>query len=421
MRTALAVFSTFLFVCLCVLQTAAHAQDWTRLRGPNGQGVSDATTVPVTFSEKQYNWKIKLPGEGHGSPVVWGKKLFVTVADKKSAVRHLVCIDTRTGKSSWKHEFKTNTFRMHSFNHYGTATPAVDGEHVYTYVGGDKECFVAALTHDGKPAWQMPLGSVTGKHGPSTSPMVYKDLLIVTHDQDPSGAVYAFDKKTGKQRWHLKRNGAGNGASYGVPVILKGADGKDQLIVISKGNGMTAIDPSQGKVLWEMDDLFPLRCVTSPIIAGDVILGQCGSGGGGKRFVAVKAGNASGGKGKLLWETKRSIPYVPAPLIYKGNMYYLTDGGQAACMDPKTGDVHWLERAGERLSFFGSPVCINGNIYAISKDGKCVVFKASVSKFELLATNDLGETSYATPAVSGGVMYLRTFTHLISVGGAKVN
>lgn len=410
-----------LFVIGLFLSLAAaplHAQEWTRLRGPNGQGVSNARTIPVKFAESDFNWKVKLPGEGHGSPVLWGDKVFVVSADKGTAERMVTCLDAASGQAKWTKSFKSNTHDMHGFNHYGTCTPAVDADRVYTYFGSDKNSVLLALDHDGNKKWSADLGPFIGKHGPACSPMRYKDLVIVTHDQDPSGAVYAFDAKTGDKRWTAKRNGADNGASYGVPIVYTNAAGKDRLIVSSRGNGLTALDPASGGVVWELGDLLSLRSVANVVIAGDTLFTQSGSGGGGKQFFAVQVKDDDA---KVRWETKRTIPYVPTPVVYNGYLYYFTDGAQVACMNPADGEVKWMTSLGQGLGFFGSPVCIDGKLYALSKDGRCVVVKASPDKFELLAINNLGELSYATPAVSGGRMYLRTLTHLISVGGQKLN
>lgn len=419
MKPSLILSSSFI-VILSLLASPLLAQEWTRLRGPNGQGVSDARTVPVKFGEKDFNWKVKLPGEGHGSPVLWGSKVFVVTADKETADRTLVCLNAATGETLWTRTFAGEKYSMHQFNHYGTATPAVDAERAYIYLGSDKDSKVVAVDHSGEVKWQKSLGAFKGNHGPSTSPMLYKDLVIVTHDQIPSGAVYALNKSDGKQRWQVKRNGADNGASYGVPVVYKGADGTEQLIVTSKGNGMTGIDPTRGEVLWELGDLFHMRTVANPVIAGGLLFAQCGSGGTGKRFVAVQP-SVAGNQAKLVWDTKRTIPYVPTPVAYDGYLYTVTDGGQAACYKPSESEPVWVDRIGRGLNFFGSPVCVNGNIYAIDKQGRVVVFKATPEKFELLAINELGEMSYATPAVANGKMYLRTLSHLISVGGESVD
>ncbi len=401
-------------ICFALVSTA-QAQEWTRFRGPNGQGISDVKTIPTAFSAKDYKWKQKLPGEGHGSPTLWGEKLFVVSADKRTATRSLICLNAATGKPAWETKIESNTHHLHKFNHYGTCTPAVDADRVYVYAGSDKNTRVIAFDHDGNEQWSADLGSFDGNHGPSTSPMLYKDMVIVTHDQIADGAVIALNQKDGKPRWRLDRKGATNGTSYGVPVIYKDASGQDQLIVASKGNGVTGINPDNGKQLWEMGNLMTLRSVAGPVIGQNVLFAQCGSGGGGKGFVAVEPPSA-GGKPALKWKLTREIPYVPTPLVYDGHLYYITDGGHAYCKNPKTGKDLWKSRVGDRLGFFGSPVCVNGHIYAISKDGKCVVIKASPKAFELVSVNDLGESSYATPAVANGRMYLRTLTHVICVG-----
>ncbi len=422
-------FNRLLLTCLAVSVIglpAVAADDWARFRGPNGSGVSDATTVPVKFGKADYNWRVELPGEGYGSPVVVGNKLFVVCAKPNTAERMLVCLDATTGKQLWSRTWASKTYKLHRYNHYGTTTPAADTERVYMYWVNDANVTLKALDHDGQEKWSQDLGPFDSSHGGGTSPMLYKDLVIVTSDQRAAPgspgkpAIYAFKRDTGKQVWKLDRSPADNGTSYGVPCIYKDKEGNDQLIVGSKGDGVTGIDPMSGKVIWQMKDLFSLRVVASPIVAGDLVFSQMGSGGGGKRFVGVRPGSAAS-KPNLEVDLNRSIPYVPTPLYYKGHLYFVHDGGQAACLNPRNGDVVWNERIGNGVSFFGSPVCVNGVIYAISREGQCVTFKATPDGFDLIAINDLGEKSFATPAVANGRMYLRTFTHVISVGGKKVN
>jgi outer membrane protein assembly factor BamB len=405
--------------------TQSHAQtdNWPRFRGPNGTGVSDATTIPTKFSEGDFNWKVQLPGEGHGSAVVWGNKIFVMCASKRdardNAKRTLACLSAADGKILWTRSFDTKPYRKyHKLNNYGTTTPAVDAEQVYTYWASDRQTVLAAFDHQGNEKWRRDIGPFVSNHGGGTSPMVYKDMVIITNDQDGKAFLLAVDKKTGKKRWQVERKVADNGASYGLPPVYQPQGQKAQLVFASKANGLTGVEADSGKVIWELAGVFHLRVVAGPVIAGDIVMSGCGSGGSGHRFIGARIGSSDKAEpAKEIYRKEKRVPYVTTPVVYKGMVYYVTDDGYATCMDPATGKAKWQEKFPKGTSFFCSLVCINGNIYIVSKKGEVFVFKASPDKFELLGKSSLGELSYATPAVANGRMYLRTLNHLISVGG----
>ncbi|MBC7771973.1 MAG: PQQ-binding-like beta-propeller repeat protein, partial [Pyrinomonadaceae bacterium] len=263
---------------LALAAAPALAQEWTRFRGPNGSGVSEATTVPVKFSETDFNWKVTLPGGGHGSPVVWGEKVFLMAANETSADRFVVCIGAKDGAELWKKEYSSKPSKLHGFNSFGATTPAVDAERVYVYWASESEINVAALTHEGKEVWKKSLGAFQSQHGPGVSPMLHKDMVIIANDQDGESFLVALDTKTGEQKWKTPRK-SGN-AAYGVPCTVE-VGGKTQLILTSTATGVSAVDAETGTPLWSMGDLFMQRVVSSRVVAGDLFLGQCGQGGGG--------------------------------------------------------------------------------------------------------------------------------------------
>ncbi len=395
---------------------AAEQGEWTRFRGPNGNGVSSATTIPTTFTEKDYNWKIKLPGVGYGSPVIWGDKVFVVCANQTTAERQLVCLSSADGSTNWSKSFASKPYHLHRYNNYGTTTPAVDKDRVYMYWVTESKVTLAALDHDGKELWQRDLGTFTSSHGGGTSPMLYKDMVVITNDQVGKSSVIALDAKTGEDRWRIARKSVENGTAYAVPCVYSPKGGKPQLVFSSRADGMLGVDPETGKQIWKLADLFDLRVVASPVVASGLIFGSCGQGGGGTRFVAVRPGPPDSPKAaKVVYDIRKSIPYVPTPVAHGDLLFTVSDGtGVATCIHAPSGEVKWQERLNG--SFFGSMVCVNGVIYSINKEGEVVIFKAA-DKFELISVHSLGEKSYSTPAVAGGRMYLRTDNHLISIGG----
>jgi outer membrane protein assembly factor BamB len=401
----------------------AAAQEWTRFRGPNGQGQCEsAAGIPTEFSEKDYNWKIELPGVGHSSPVVWGDKIFVTSADPDTATRHVLCINAADGKTVWKRDYPGKAYKHHVQNNYASSTPAVDAERVYLAWASDDENTLMALTHSGQDVWSLNLGPYTSQHGFGTSPIVVDDMVVITNDQEgDTRFLLAVDSKTGQERWKIPRKYANNrqNASYATPIILDTPTGRE-LIVCSWAHGISSHDLKTGAELWSAP-VMKARPVGSPVLAAGMILANCGEGQDGKgasnSVVAIHPGAADAKTPEVVWSIgKGTSPYVTT-ILPVGDMAILwSDGGIVSCVDAATGKPHWQKRVGG--VFYGSPVHVGDRIYCVSTEGDVVVLAAS-PEYQLLARNPLGEETSATPAISGGKMYLRTQSHLISIGGSK--
>ena len=412
---------TFLLLATTVL---AADNDWPRFRGPNGSGISDAATVPVTWTDKDYNWKITLPGTGHSSPVIVGNRLFVTCADAAAATRIVLCLDAATGKTIWQRAFPSKPFRQNKDNSYATATPAADERGVVVAWTTPDEVVLLALDNDGRDAWKRNLGPYVGAHGGANSPIIAGDLVVLDNSQeDPStnpnaygkpdsptqpgkSFVLAVERATGKTRWQLDRKTAQS--SYATPCLRGG----NELIVCSTANGMTGIDLATGRINWELPGVFEKRCVASPVLAGELVIEGCGSGGAGASYVAVKAGT----KPEQKYELQRPLPYVPTALVKGDRLFLWGDNGGVACHRIATGELVWCDRV--QGAFYSSPVCVGGRLYNVAKNGDVFVLGAG-DKFELLARIPLGDPSFASPAVANGSLYLRTFTRLFSVGGRR--
>ena len=200
-------FLWLLLLPIFISENFAGAQEWTRFRGPNGSGVSDATTVPVKWTNDDYNWQITLGGQGISSPVIWGSKLFVTSADNKLGERFLLCIDTADGSTIWRRSFPFARYRKHKNNTFATNTPAADDQRVYVLWQSSEGSALHALDHDGKPVWQFDMGIYKSGHGTGSSPIVYEDMVIVCNDHDAASFLIALDKVTGEVRWKTPRIG----------------------------------------------------------------------------------------------------------------------------------------------------------------------------------------------------------------------
>lgn len=425
MRSLLTIFCLVNFLLLST--NPGQAQDWTRFRGPNGTGVSEARTIPVKWTEADYSWKAEIPGLGHSSPCVWGDKVFVLSADPDTATRFMLCYSAKDGEQLWKKVYESETHRLHTRSSYASCSPAVDAEHVYIGWSTPKQTLLKAFKHDGEEAWSLDLGRWQSQHGFGTSPILYKDLVILHNSQQANqlkegeqpgdSFMMAFKRKDGKEVWRVPL--VSKNVCYSAPFIYTNDKGQDELVCISTGNGMFSLDPLTGEQNWALNEgLFEMRTVGSPIFAGGHIFGSTGSGRfSGNYIVAVKPGNPP----ELAYKIKNSAnfkaPYVPA-LIAKGDaVFCLYDRGFAACVDAPTGKVLWSERTG--AAFSGSPIRVRDRIYCIDDDGVVWVIAADETGYKLLAKNDLGEPSRATPAVSGGKLFLRTYSYLICVGGKE--
>lgn len=406
------------FALLAVLSTSAvSGEDWTRFRGPNGDGQSEATTIPGEWTAEDYNWKIELPGIGHSSPVVWKDRVYVLSADPKAGTRYVICVNAADGKVAWKQEFPGTPHHLHALNSYASCTPAVDADHVYVAWSNPKETLLKAFDHQGHQVWSIDMGPWVSQHGFGCSPMLIDDMVIITKSQENNklndgqkpgdSFILAVDRKTGKERWKTMRKT--DTTTYSTPCVRVSPAGEKEIVCCSTAEGIFALDPKTGKDKWAID-VFTMRTVSSPLLVGDFIIGTTGSGGGGNYVVAIKPGeNAS-----EVYRVKTQAPYVPTPVQRDDMLFLWFEGGIVTCVDSTTGTVHWRQRIGGK--FWGSPVRVHDKVYCISEAGEVVVLAAE-KKFKEIARIPLGEESHSTPCVSGGRMYLRTYSHLYSLGG----
>jgi outer membrane protein assembly factor BamB len=402
--------------------------EWSRFRGPNGSGVSDAATVPARWTEDDYNWKIDLPGAGHSSPVVWGKRVFVTCGDPLSARRFVLCLDAASGRTLWQRDFPSTPYPHHADGNYATATPAVDADGLVLTWTTPEQVLVVALALDGHELWRRDLGPFVAVHGSGSSPILFDRLAVLANDQEDPGLIpghktnppepagksffIALDRHSGQTCWQIDRRTIYS--AYSTPCVYQAEGGPAELIFSNTAHGITAVDPASGKVAWEFGQPFMDRAVSSPIVAGGLVIAGHGAGIVASRYVAVRPPSAQPGP-TLAYSLTRSIPLVPTPLAKDGRLFLWTDDGVVSCLRLEDGQLVWRKRVGG--AYYGSPVWVGGRLYCMSRDGQVVVVSAS-DKFEIVARVPLGDPSYATPAVAGGVMYLRTRSRLFSLGGS---
>ncbi len=407
--THVRLLCTLLLFINAVFVDTTSAQNWSRFRGENGEGISSQTGIPTSWSPGDYAWNVELPGVGHSSPVIWQDRLFVTSAVDEGAVRYLLCIDTETGDQIWSKQVGMNRSHKHVKNSWASSSPATDGERVYVAFADKEQFALAAYDFDGNLMWRRHLGNFESQHGLGVSPIIFEDLVIIPNDQMGPSSIIAVDRATGQTRWSILRDM--RKTSYATPLVLQEGEEDPQLICVSGAMGVTGLDPHTGTVNWRAGE-FPLRTVASPVYGGGLIIASCGQGGRyGVLQIAVDPTNKPDIKpaDRIRWTRERKLPYVPTPIVYGDHLYEWSDEGIVACVELATGNEVWAKRVGGNYS--GSPICIDGKIYCISESGDVVVVAAS-PEYKLFGKTSLDDPSHSTPAIAHGRLYLRTYHRL---------
>ena len=407
-------------LALASYPVAAQAADWPRFRGPNGSGIADAANTPAAFTTSDLAWRIDLPGFGHSSPVIVGDKIFVTCADPATAKRFLICLNLADGKELWRREYASHTYALHKDNSFASASPAADDQRVYyTFVTPDSYKVYAA-DHAGKELWSYEMGTWKSEHGPGASPIVVDDLLIVPDDQDGPSSLVALDKTTGSERWRIDRK-SGRAAASTPCVFTPPGGGPPQLILTCTGSGLTSVDPKTGHVNWgTVPAPASYRSVGSPIASEQWVVGSWGEGPSGPNRVvlAVKPNPTPAQEPQVLFKLTKTpnYPYVPTPLIKGDRMFIWSDIGMVTCLKLPGGEQVWQQKvkgAGPRSEFYSSPVIAGDKMYNITKDGEVICLSAS-DTFKDLGHSPLDDKCYATPAIAGDRLIIRTATHLMA-------
>jgi outer membrane protein assembly factor BamB len=388
------------------------ATDWPWWRGPTLDGKSRDTSAPTRWGPNEnVVWKVPVPGKGHSSPVLWGDRLFLTTADESEQTQRVLAFDRATGKALWDTTAHKGGFvKKHEKNTHASATPACDGERLYSVFVNAGAVRVTATDLDGKIAWQTEAGPYESQHGYGSSPVLHKDLVIVLADSMKGSFLAALDRATGKVAWKIDRRVTGRNGGYCTPVIATLA-GKPQLIVT--GTWTTkSYEPETGQELWTCDG--PAEVTGCTAATSDQVVFATG-GFQEREILAIRAdGSGDVSKTHVAWRTKRGVTYVPSPLYHDGRLYVVNDGGVATCFDANTGKEVWTERL-EGGDVTSSPVLVGDKLYVTNEAGRTYILKAG-PKFEQVAANDVGEKVLATPAIVGGRIYLRTTSNLYCIG-----
>ena len=421
---------------------------WPSFRGLNASGVADKQNLPERWDAKSGEnilWRTAVPGLAHSSPVVWGDQIYVTTAvssDPKATFRPglygdgdaskdrslhrwvIYALDKKTGKIKWErvaHQGEPIEKR-HIKSTYANSTPATDGRIVVAWFGSQG---VHAYDVKGKFLWKVDLGRVdvgaydipTYEWGPASSPIIWNDLVILQCDTQADSFLIALDAASGKTVWKTDRDEL---PSWGTPTIANTADGP--VLVANASNFIRGYDPNTGKELWRLGGSSKITAPT-PIFSDGLFV--VASGRGPERPIFVVRQNARGdltlASGKttsdsIVWSKTGRGSYMPTPLVYNGVLYVLANNGTFDAYNLKTGEELYRQRLPTVGSgFSASPVAADGRIYLSNEDGEILVVAAG-EKFNHLGTNSMGELLMATPALSDGVMYVRSANSLFAIG-----
>ena len=425
MPVARLLLATFLLLATEV----ARAENWPQWRGPAGNSISSESDLPVTWSEEsRLAWKTDLPAWGNSTPAVWGDAVFVTTQQEDKLL--VLRLNAADGKIVWTKQVGTGTAKRtgakreekyHKLHNLASPSPVTDGERVIVHFGtGD----LVALDFDGKELWRRNLAEDYGKYtiwwGHANSPVLYGNAVISVCMQDnmegeqpklaPSYLV-AHNKKTGAVLWHTSRMTKAKAEecdSYTTPLLIN-SGGQRQLVVMG-GNQLDAYDPRNGKQIWYLPGLVGGRTITGPTFAEGMIFATRGMRGD---IVAVKPGSGEINRREIVWKEGQSTPDTPCPVIWKDLLFTITDNGIATCFDMASGQRHWRERL--KGDYKATPLVAERRVYLLNTDGLCTVISAT-PRFDKLTENKLDDVTLASPAVSGGRIYIRGQNRLYAVG-----
>lgn len=412
----------FSILSVALLVRPLSAGDWPQFRGPDGLGTSQDRGLPDSWNAStNIAWRTELPGPGRSSPITVNDRICVTSysgyavdsrspGDPKELRRHLLCLDRATGKIMWDREIPA---RLPEFDYtgqlmqhgYASSTPVADADRVYVFFG---KSGVFAFDHDGNQLWHTDVGDGTHNWGSATSPILYKNLVIVNAAVE-SGSLVALDRETGKRVWHA----GGIRRCWGTPGIVSLGDGKHEL-VISAQKQLFGFDPDTGTKLWWCDGIDDYVC-PSVVIRGDLIFSI-----GARRGAAVAV--RAGGRGDVteshrIWQQSVGSN-VPSPVLHGEHLYWLSNQGVAHCVKADSGEVVYRERLGGAGTVYASAIAADDKLYFVTRErGTFVV--AAKPEFKQLAHNQIDSDSSifdATPAVSNGQLLLRSDKYLYCIG-----
>ena len=422
-RTRLPLLPVLLIVGLA---SVVRGEDWPAWRGPRGDGTSREKQLPTHWTgSESFRWRVRVPGTGHSSPIVWGDQVFLTSCVESDQTRLLLAFDRRSGEQQWAVRVLRAPLELkHKLNSYASGTPATDGERVYaTFLHPEEEpaldpgrtdgrerspgaLVVAAYDLAGGLVWSTSPGDFASIHGFCSSPVLFDELVIVNGDHDGESYLVALNRATGELVWKVKRRHETR--SYATPLI-RSVGGRIQM-ALPGSQSVVSYHPLDGAEQWRIDGPTE-QFVASMVFNGELWFMTAGY--PDRHILAIRPdGSGNVTDSHIVWRTTRGCAYVPSPVICGRYLLVVSDGGVATQFDAATGEVTWTRRMGRRYS--ASLVTANGLVYFTSDDGITKVVRPG-EEFELVATNELGEPCYASPALSRGEIIFRGETHLVCI------
>jgi outer membrane protein assembly factor BamB len=411
-------FKTSAILCLTysITRSAGVAEDWPEFRGPAGQGIAAATNVPIHWSaSSNVVWSTAIPGEGWSSPVLGNGKVYLTTAvtDSTNTSLRALCVNAKDGVIQWNVEvFQPDPEAaqvMHKKNSLASPTPIVRDGKIYVHFG---HLGTAALELSGKILWRQAGLKYSPMHGNGGSPALVGDALVFSCDGEADPFLVALDAKTGAVRWKTARDStASRKFSFSTPLAIE-VDGATQ--IISPTSGFVAgYDPKDGREIWRFRYPEGFSIVARPVFAHGLLF--ISSSYMKPVLYAIKPTGAKGDvtATHLVWKHEKGVPNTSSPIVVGDEIYFVSDSGIATGLNARTGALYWSERLGG--GFSASPVLAEGRLYFQNEEGVGTVLKAGKT-FEVLAKNDLGERTLASPAVTDGAIFLRAKSQLWRLG-----
>jgi len=427
-------------------------RNWPQWRGPLGVGIAPVGDPPVSWSEaRNIKWKVKLPGYGQGTPVVWENKIFVQTAiatGRKAAPGTqgsaaptaagpggrggsgrrgggflsttpteayafvLMCIDRESGRTLWQKtacEVVPHEGHHRTEGSFAAASAITDGKCVLAFFGSRG---LYCYDMDGRLKWKADFGQmrIVMSFGEGSTPALCGDIVVVNWDHEGGSFITALDKNTGKPLWKMPRE---ERSSWATPLVVE-HEGKRQVIVAATGK-IRSYEPETGKMVWECAGL-TRNVIPTPVVADGVVYAT--SGYQGNSLLAIRLGRDGDltGTDAIAWSYRKNTPYVPSPLLYQKRIYFFSGNNAVlTCLDSATGKVLIDAKRLDALEgVYASPVAAGGRVYLAGRNGTVVVIKPS-DTLEILATNRLDERFDASPAVVGNEMFLRGREHLYCI------
>ncbi len=391
-------------VFLAIAASAAWAGDWPQFRGPGGRGISDETGLPLQWGKDQgIRWKLELPGRGLSSPVVAGGRLFLTACSGPTQERlHVLCFDASSGIPLWEREFRaTGSTQCNGKTSMAAPTPATDGRRLFAlFATGD----LAALDRDGNLLWYRSLcgdyPTVGNNVGMAASPILHRDTLFVAVENVGDSFVAGIDARTGANRWKHAR---AQKINWTTPLVTERA-GRAEVLFQSPGE-LTAHDPETGALRWKHES--GLASIPSPAAGEGLIFAPGGP------SVALRP---TDGAPARVWDSTQLQSGTASPTLHDGRLYTVNSAGIVACADPKDGAILWRARTPGPHS--ASPVFADGRLYLVNEKGVTSVLSLE-EEGKVLAENALDDVIFASPAISGGAIYLRSDRFLYCISNRR--